>query len=723
MRFTIIVLIISVAFLSSSFSQPQDWQWKLAAKPDIDAGIFGISMLPDGKTGWAVGSDLKKGRIFHTVDGWKTWMEQTDAVVTQAKFSDVDFADEMYGWVVGDSGKILGTQNGGQTWKIQAAGISDSYINQVCVFDKNHAWAATDKGTILYTTDGQNWNLAPISTANSLYGIDFYDATHGIAVGEAETIFYTTDGINWNAATTVPNIGGKDFNAVKMADANTAWLVGDGFSVLGLKSVFAKTIDGGKTWIRWEPTEPIMENMWAIDFTSPTKGVAVGHKGWVFTTTDGNTWTPLQRAFGNQSDAVAIVGDQIWATGSNGTINYSADFGATWSLLPKIVGQNLYKIGAVDDNRIIAIGYVSSVTKTEDGGLNWRSGSVVADNQIALQLWGIDFATANIGWVAGTAGFIAKTIDGGNSWSLQGVNVTAEWLHHIWALNENTVWISGKRGIILKTENGGNDWKIQGAGISTNDLKGIDGLDQNRLAIVGAKSTFLFTTNGGQTWQKATHNLKFETAMNAVDIVDATHAWAVGGAGTILFSADAGATWQNQSSTIAVDLDGVRFKDAMTGWIVGEDGTIFQTSDSGTNWIQIDSTLTNQDLKSVDITPDGKIFACGYNGNIVRYGNPAPSAIEIETSLSIPEQHNLIQNYPNPFNPSTTIDYAVSKACHIHIQIYNLVGQKIATLVNHDQPVGSYQITWNAENIPGGIYFVRMTTNNFSTVRKLLLIK
>jgi photosystem II stability/assembly factor-like uncharacterized protein len=492
---------------------------------------------------------------------------------------------------------------------------------------------------------------------------------------------------------------------------------------MALKSVFAKSSDGGKTWKLWEPSEMIMENMWAIDFTSRTKGVAVGHKGWVFTTTDGNTWTPRPRAFGNSSDAVAIAGDKIWATGSNGTIHYSEDFGATWSLLPQVMGQNLYKIAIADNNRAIAIGYASSMMKTEDGGLTWRSGFIVANNRTELQLWGIDFATSDIGWVAGYGGFITKTMDGGNTWTLQEQSVTSEWLWHIWVFNENMLWIVGAKGTIIKSENGGTNWSAQGIGVATSDLKGIDGLDQNRLAVVGDKSTFLYTADGGQTWQKASHDLTTDKGIRGLHLIDESHAWAVGASGVLLFSSDAGKTWKNQKSPATLALDGIHFKDAQTGWLVGDKGTIFETVDGGSNWTRIDTTLTKQYLKSIDVTPDGKVFAAGYIGNIVRFGPPAPSAIHVEDNAPIPEQYHLSQNYPNPFNSATRINYSVPKTCHVSVAIYNLIGQKVATLVDEQKSAGAHQIAWDAKNFPDGIYFVKMITKEFSSVKKLLFVK
>lgn len=714
--------LIGFLCLTAFAAQAQDWEWTLSCKPDISSGIYGISMLTDGLTGWGVGSDRDIGRIFHTTDGWQTWIEQTDTNTSKSKLSDVGFVDELNGWTVGADGIILHTSDGGASWEIQGEGLTTVQLDKISVVNLTHAFACGSDGVIIYTNDGTTWNSVNTGTTERFYGIDMFDAIHGIAVGKSETIYYTTDGSTWNPATTKPSIGGKDFNAVAMADQNTAWLVGDGFPFLALKSVFAKTTDGGNTWTLWEADEMIMENMWAIDFASPTQGVAVGSNGWVFVTTDCNTWTPLPRYFADNSSAVAIVGDKIWATSGNGIIYYSENFGSNWSLLPDVNGNYLYKLNVIDNDRVIAVGYASSFAKTDDGGKNWRSGSVIANNNMSQQLWGVDFATSDIGWVAGSGGFIAKTSDGAVSWVLQAENVTNEWLRHIWAYNENQAWIVGKRGVILKTDDGGDNWEFQGFGLTTKNLNGIDALDQNRIAITGEKSAFFFTTDGGQTWEESTHNLDGEKKINALDLVDETNAWAVGADGLILFSSDAGQNWTIQNSPTIEDLDGVRFKDASTGWIAGDDGKIFETTDGGVNWEPIGEGITGEYLKSVDVTEDGKVFACGYSGVVVRYGPIFPALISDKTT-NLPEDFRLGQNFPNPFNPVTTIEYQIPHSCRTKIVVYNALGQEVANLIDEEKMAGTFRLTWDASNMPAGIYFIKMAAENFSSVRKVLFIK
>lgn len=95
---------------------------------------------------------------------------------------------------------------------------------------------------------------------------------------------------------------------------------------------------------------------------------------------------------------------------------------------------------------------------------------------------------------------------------------------------------------------------------------------------------------------------------------------------------------------------------------------------------------------------------------------------------SIPRQYLLYQNYPNPFNPHTTIEYDLSRDSKVQLIIYNVLGEKIVTLVDAGQPAGHYKVGWNGTNQTGkhvasGVYFYRLHTENFVQIKKMLLFK
>ncbi len=95
----------------------------------------------------------------------------------------------------------------------------------------------------------------------------------------------------------------------------------------------------------------------------------------------------------------------------------------------------------------------------------------------------------------------------------------------------------------------------------------------------------------------------------------------------------------------------------------------------------------------------------------------------IRKTSGIPKEFKLYQNYPNPFNPSTAIKFDVPKSGNVKIEIFNMLGQNVETLVNGDYVPGGYTVVWNALNNPSGVYFYRLNGTGFTGTGKMVLLK
>jgi len=94
-----------------------------------------------------------------------------------------------------------------------------------------------------------------------------------------------------------------------------------------------------------------------------------------------------------------------------------------------------------------------------------------------------------------------------------------------------------------------------------------------------------------------------------------------------------------------------------------------------------------------------------------------------EVENSFPSDFTLEQNYPNPFNPSTNIRFSLPEANQVTLRVYDMIGQEVVTLVNEFINAGSYEVTFDASNLPTGIYTYSLTAGNFQSVKKMMLIK
>ena len=104
------------------------------------------------------------------------------------------------------------------------------------------------------------------------------------------------------------------------------------------------------------------------------------------------------------------------------------------------------------------------------------------------------------------------------------------------------------------------------------------------------------------------------------------------------------------------------------------------------------------------------------------FENPL-TGIEPSKNKQIPLNFMLIQNYPNPFNPSTSIEYTLAHAGHATLRIHNVLGEEVAILVDGALPAGTFTTTWDASNMPSGVYFYRLTAGEYVQTRKMVLMK
>jgi hypothetical protein len=90
---------------------------------------------------------------------------------------------------------------------------------------------------------------------------------------------------------------------------------------------------------------------------------------------------------------------------------------------------------------------------------------------------------------------------------------------------------------------------------------------------------------------------------------------------------------------------------------------------------------------------------------------------------TVPEHYALEQNYPNPFNPSTVIRYALPENTKVTLIVYDILGNKVAELVNGNIAAGIHEVAFDASNLTSGIYFYRLTAGSYTQINKMILLK
>ena len=142
----------------------------------------------------------------------------------------------------------------------------------------------------------------------------------------------------------------------------------------------------------------------------------------------------------------------------------------------------------------------------------------------------------------------------------------------------------------------------------------------------------------------------------------------------------------------------------------------------------IEDTTYQIDSLGVGQTYYAKVLARNYYGDSLWSSNITGFYIDrnatgTEETKELPSEFKLEQNYPNPFNPTTTIEYIIPSSGFVELNVYNLLGQVIANLVNEIKPAGIHKIKFNAIEFPSGIYFYKVDFNGSHKIRKLILLK
>lgn len=110
------------------------------------------------------------------------------------------------------------------------------------------------------------------------------------------------------------------------------------------------------------------------------------------------------------------------------------------------------------------------------------------------------------------------------------------------------------------------------------------------------------------------------------------------------------------------------------------------------------------------------------SADFIGYRAAGTTSVE-RISNVLPNEYELKQNYPNPFNPSTKIVYSLKAASPVELKVFNILGQEVATLVHQMQPLGTYEVSFNASTLSSGVYFYKLQAGNFVSIKKMIFIK
>jgi len=505
----------------------------------------------------------------------------------------------------------------------------------------------------------------------------------------------------WTIGTVLANLG--NFPSVSAASPTVAWVVGNENA-----PVIYKTTTGGGSWVS-VPTNGIPANaglycVFAVDANTAYVGDGTGNAA-VFKTTNGGTnWTVLYNTSGATSFFNGIVFsrtnpnygiaqcDPLLGPGNPYYLQKTTNGGTSWTLInppgnagvmssqhsPFLVDNNFFGFGT-DNNGI--------VTLTTNGGTTWNSYSIAGRSGFVSA---ISFASDKLnGMAAVNNSGLSKTTNGGVNWtSVNVAGIEGAFLPFVyWIPNTNVVYASSSGGGVKESTDGGVTWTSMTSS-GHNDIRHMD-FYINGTSIygyaIGSDGTTLSVNDNPlpvemtyftNTVKDNTVNLQWQTAIE------------INNSG---FQIERSTSDNNNWTTVSF----------VRGFGNKSNPTSYQFTDKN-----LQKGIYKYRLKQVDYNSNYEYF--NLNSNV---------------TIAAPKNYTISQNFPNPFNPVTNITYNLPVDGKVSIKVYDISGREISTLADGNMTAGYHTVSFDASNLPSGVYFYKISADNFKDTKKMTLIK
>jgi photosystem II stability/assembly factor-like uncharacterized protein len=598
-------------------------------------------------------------------------------------------------------------------------------------------YAGTDNGIILSTDQGANWTAITSTSTNAL--VVKSNETGGVsllaALGDTAVYRSTDSGVTWT-----------------------------------------RVLQGGMLFI-----SPHVVRRFIRSLVIKDSAIFLGTDAYVLrSTNNGSTWdsvgTRIPFTNGGPLSALAITDSGMFV--SDGVdIFHSTVNGTDWNLLPRILPRNSYIISTIysfasSDTDIVAC-TTAGIHRSYDKGVSWvpmNNGlNVAAGAPLVVN-------GSNIFLGGGNGYYLLRSTNYGSSWTILNDSV---YYHYRSLAAKGTSVVAGTDGPTtageycssLFSSNNGASWNTienSPAAFSTHTYlidssniyagypftsKGFwrynldsatwttvnDG-DVSRVYSIAAENSYIYagtlhqgvysSPDSGVHWFPINTGLDLFTNITTIVVngsslfagtsIDPSTNPGLPGKG-IFRSTNGGNLWAPANT----GLTGNNISDiAVSGQkiIAGTDSNgIFLSIDNGDHWHPFNEGLPNLNIASLGLN-DTYMYA-GLPGGLWR--RPLSEAI-VSVSPShaaIPMRFAMEQNYPNPFNPTTTISYALPKASHVTLKVYDMLGREVTTLVNDHRDQGRYTATFDATHLASGVYVSRLVAGDYTKTIKMLMLK
>ena len=694
---------------------------------------FNSIHTPDGVNVIAVGN---AGKIFRSTNSGTTWASYTSSAVNYNSVSS--FNNDV--WIAGNNGKVYKTLKTNSTLTPVDVGVATS-INSVYFLNETTGFLCGDAGVVYKTINGGTiWTPAITGIANvKLNSISFIDDSNGIVVGDNGVIYMTANG----GTTWTSEVSGTTRNLTKVKYFT------DGITIVGdYGTLLMKPTSSAWTSVNTR----INTDIKGVSGTGFNDVHICGGGGFIRNNKNANSkfynfeTNPMQA---NLVDIFYYNANTAFAVSSlNSAVIRTSDAGVTWSLTggatktftwsSKLtasggIGNNLCEHPKNRDAMFVVYG--STVYRSGNRGDNWTSIATVTGGGSAHSFY-VSPIDTNIWMCAITSSpdRVTRTTNYGVTWT---TIVSRNFSNYGQPLemdqnNPSTYYFAPDGGGFYKsTDNGATFAEISNNFAFRSPCDILVTWDSSNVIFVGdgvtgsAQAKIFRSVNGGANWTDMYTVSSSETPSLCNTVFDQSLSYSTEWGGSGFYrTTNYGVNWSLAGTTGSSGWGSDMSHEDPTVVLKGSYGSpTYMTTNSGTSFT---STTVGGGCGAGIIVPDRSyllamqcsgLFKMTFSYSVITDIN------ENTYNASVPNDFNLYQNYPNPFNPATNIKFDIPNSGNVSLKIYDQLGNEMTSLVDGFKNAGSYNISFNASELPSGVYFYKLNTNGNSIAKKMLLIK
>jgi photosystem II stability/assembly factor-like uncharacterized protein len=394
---------------------------------------------------------------------------------------------------------------------------------------------------------------------------------------------------------------------------------------------------------------------------------------------------------------------------------------------------NVWSVWNDSDTILVATAPLGLMRST-DNGQNWKRIPIALDDWSNYSFGTYSNPSTNT-ILSGTANGIFRSTDNGATWMQPAPPPPyTTWKYGaavscFLTLHDGSILAGVTKGIVKSTDGGATWQTVLYDTVNNLAFLSLAANKQNGyvFASFGPPVGIFRSTDNGLTWEGVNQGLG-DLNVTTVAVSDSGIVYAGTSQHGIYRSMDNGDDWERMATPDTAHHYKVNAILCVKNLVfVGFDFVSFDAYSSvlrydGSTWTDImPSNVNGSSIGVLSFAIQDNSLLVGTSDGLWNISNVLTAVHE--PTPTVPSRFTLSQNYPNPFNPTTSILYTVSSREYTTLTVYNVLGQKVATLVDEEKAPGSYTATFDGSKLPSGIYLYRLQAGNFTQTKKMVLVK